>query len=326
MNPKLMILRIFIIYNKNKVILKKEQVFTLTTGMLIPIAQTQSIAQGISQFFWGTVGGLATGQAAYHGTKLLGGNEETAQLMNLLGNFVGGYKFSKIAENFSLNTIRVPKVTNKNVQSSSNLDRVLKLDSNTALEIKNIVEAEGLSLEEFSDLLIPEKVLTFEQEQLVRKVRETIGIPKAGTWMTKVIPIENVDLIIKGEWKSIRGFLSVKKHSDSLTKLNEVYNGNRLDYHNSPFNPKTTKTYAKIQFKLNETDMIDIPYEGDLKGNYPFTGRGFTGAKDIILPEYKLMKERMFYSGDTITIFNSQTGKILEIYEFINEQGWLLVK
>ena len=246
--------------------------------------------------------------------------------MNLLGNFVGGYKFSKIAENFSLNTIRVPKVTNKNVQSSSNLDRVLKLDSNTALEIKNIVEAEGLSLEEFSDLLIPEKVLTFEQEQLVRKVRETIGIPKAGTWMTKVIPIENVDLIIKGEWKSIRGFLSVKKHSDSLTKLSEVYNGNRLDYHNSPFNPKTTKTYAKIQFKLNETDMIDIPYEGDLKGNYPFTGRGFTGAKDIILPEYKLMKERMFYSGDTITIFNSQTGKILEIYEFINEQGWLLVK
>ena len=86
------------------------QVFSLTTGMLIPIAQTQSIAQGISQFFWGTVGGIATGQAAYHGTKLLGGNEEIAQLMNLLGDFVGGYKFSKVAENFSLNKIRVPKV------------------------------------------------------------------------------------------------------------------------------------------------------------------------------------------------------------------------
>ena len=86
------------------------QIFSLTTGVFIPITQTQSIAQGISQFFWGTVGSIATGQAAYHGTKLLGGNEETAQLMNLLGNFVGGYKFSKIAENFSLNTIRVPKV------------------------------------------------------------------------------------------------------------------------------------------------------------------------------------------------------------------------
>ena len=86
------------------------QVFTLTTGIFLPIAQTQSITQGISQFLWGTIGGLATGQAAYHGTKLLGGNEETAQLMNLFGNLVGGYKFSKIAENFSLNPIRVSKV------------------------------------------------------------------------------------------------------------------------------------------------------------------------------------------------------------------------
>ena len=72
--------------------------------------QIECIAQGISQFFWGTVGGLATGQAAYHGTKLLGGNEDTAQLMNLLGNFVGGYAVSKAAKNFSLNGKTVPKV------------------------------------------------------------------------------------------------------------------------------------------------------------------------------------------------------------------------
>ena len=86
------------------------QVFTLTTGVFIPIAKTKSIVQGLSQFFWGTVGGLATGQAAYHGTKLLGGNEETAQLMNLLGNFVGGYAVSKAVKKFSLNGKTVPKV------------------------------------------------------------------------------------------------------------------------------------------------------------------------------------------------------------------------
>ena len=86
------------------------QVFTLTTGVFIPIAQTKSIAQGISQFFWGTVGSIATGQAAYHGTKLLGGNEETAQLMNLIGTFIGGYSAAKAVENFSLNGKTVPKV------------------------------------------------------------------------------------------------------------------------------------------------------------------------------------------------------------------------
>ena len=74
--------------------------------MFIPIAQTQSITQGISQFFWGTVGSIATGQAAYHGTKLLGGNEETAQLMNLFGNLVGGgYAAYKAANKFSLNKV-----------------------------------------------------------------------------------------------------------------------------------------------------------------------------------------------------------------------------
>ncbi len=92
------------------------QVFTLTTGVFIPIAKTKSIAQGISQFFWGTVGSIATGQAAYHGTKLLGGNEETAQLMNLLGNFVGGYSAAKAVENFSLNGKTVPKVSPEKVQ------------------------------------------------------------------------------------------------------------------------------------------------------------------------------------------------------------------
>ena len=86
------------------------QVFTLTTGVFIPIAKTKSIAQGLSQFFWGTVGGLATGQAAYHGTKLLGGNEETAQMMNLLGNLIGGYYAAKAVENFSLNGKTAPKV------------------------------------------------------------------------------------------------------------------------------------------------------------------------------------------------------------------------
>ena len=86
------------------------QVFSLTTGVLIPIAQTQSIVQGLWQFTWGTIGGLATGQALYHGTKLLGGNEETAQLMNLLGNFAGAYSASKasratykVFKEFSLN-------------------------------------------------------------------------------------------------------------------------------------------------------------------------------------------------------------------------------
>ena len=301
------------------------QVFTLTTGVFIPIAKTKSIAQGLSQFFWGTVGGLATGQAAYHGTKLLGGNEDTAQLMNLLGNFVGGYKFSKVAENFSLNTIRVPKVTNENVQPSSNLDRVLKLDRNTALGIKNIIEAEGYSLKEFSDLLAPERVLTSEEEAVVRKVREIIGLPEEGTLMAKIIPFEYVDAIINGKFSDIGGFSSVFEHSESLTSLNEVYKGNRLDYPGTTFTRNGTKYYAKIIFSLDKPEDLIIPYKENYEGVSPFTGRGFTGAQEIILPEYRLTKNHVFQDGDTLNIYH-RTGEIYQIYEFSENNGWIKIK
>ena len=106
MNP----IRDTIFLGKGEIYNTVESVLTLTTGAYLPIAQTQSIAKGLWQFTWGYVGGLATGQAAYHGTKLLGGNEETAQLMNLLGNLVGSYSASRAVENFSLNGKTVPKV------------------------------------------------------------------------------------------------------------------------------------------------------------------------------------------------------------------------
>jgi len=138
-----------------------EQIFSLTTGVFIPISQTQSIAQGISQFFWGTVGSIATGQAAYHGTKLLGGNEETAQLMNLLGIFVGGYSAAKAVENFSLNGKTVPKVE-------------------SALEIENLVleniEASKAAGEHynFKDFAIRERYLEKIFDKLTPEERELI--------------------------------------------------------------------------------------------------------------------------------------------------------
>ena len=301
------------------------QVFSLTTGILIPIAHTQSIFQGTWQFGWGLFGGYTFGKVGYHGTKLLGGSEEMAQMMDLFGNLIGGYTFSKLTQDFSLNRIQVPKVTNENVQPSSNLDRVVKLDRNTAVEIKNIVEAEGYSLKEFSDLLAPEKVLTSEQEALVRKVREIIGIPEKGTIMAKIIPFENVDDIINGIKTEIYGFISAKEHSDALGTLNEVYKGNRLDYPETPFTRNGTKYYAKIIFSLDKPEDLMIPYKENYQGVKPFTGKGFTGAEEIILPEYMLTKGYRFSKGDMINIYN-RNGDIIKQYRFTNKKSWVIVK
>ena len=301
------------------------QVFSLTTGILIPIAHTQSIFQGAWQFGWGLFGGYTFGKVGYHGTKLLGGSEEMAQMMDLFGNLIGGYTFSKLTQDFSLNRIQVPKVTNENVQPSSNLDRVLKLDSNTALEIKNIVEAEGYSLKEFSDLLAPERVLTSEEEAVVRKVREIIGIPEKGTIMAKIISIEHAEAILNGESELFGGFNSVYEHSEALTSLNDIYKGNRLDYPGTPYTRNGTKYYAKIIFSLDKPENLIIPYKENYEGVSPFTGRGFTGSQEIILPEYMLTEGHYFSKGDMINIYN-RNGDIIKQYRFTNKKSWVIVK
>ena len=301
------------------------QVVSLTTGILIPIAHTQSILQGTWQFGWGLFGGHTFGKIGYHGTKLLGGSEEMAQMMDVFGNLIGGYTFSKLTQDFSLNRIQVPKVTNENVQASSNLDRVIKLDRNTVIGIKNIIEAEGYSLKEFSDLLAPERVLTSEEEALVRKVREIIGIPEKGTIMAKIISIEHAEAILNGESELFGGFNSVYEHSEALTSLNDIYKGNRLDYPGTPYTRNGTKYYAKIIFSLDKPENLIIPYKENYEGVSPFTGRGFTGAQEIILPEYMLTESHIFDTGDVLRIYN-RNGDIIQSYRFIKDYGWEVIK
>ena len=82
-------------------------VFTTASAIMIPIGQTQSVVKGVTQFAIGEAGAYTTGQVAYHGTKLVGGSEEDAQIANFIGNIVGGYATSSAASKFSLNKVKV---------------------------------------------------------------------------------------------------------------------------------------------------------------------------------------------------------------------------
>ena len=84
--------------------------FVIASAIMIPIGQTQSVVKGVTQFAIGEAGAYTTGQAAYHGTKFLGGSEEDAQTANFLGNLIGGYTASSVANKFSLNKVNNPQV------------------------------------------------------------------------------------------------------------------------------------------------------------------------------------------------------------------------
>lgn len=142
--------------------------------------------------------------------------------------------------------------------------------------------------------------------------------------MAKVIPTKYVEGIVQpgSRYNTFTGFVSVDSHSSSLKTLDEVFEGNRLDYPNTPYNLQTDDTYAKISFDLDYGGQLKIPFEEASPDNYPFTGRGFTGSKEIVLPEYKMLDEHHFVEGDTIGIFDSKTGDMVEQYGYMNGQGW----
>ena len=76
-------------------------IFVMASAIMIPIGQTQSVVEGLTQFAIGEAGAYTTGKVAYHGTKLLGGSEEDAQTANFIGNLVGGYAAASAASKFS---------------------------------------------------------------------------------------------------------------------------------------------------------------------------------------------------------------------------------
>ena len=300
-------------------------IFVTASAIMIPIGQTQSVVKGVTQFAIGEAGAYTAGQVAYHGTKLLGGSEEDAQTANFIGNIVGGYAVSSAASKFSLNKVKDAFSTNTK-KYTLNSDRLSNLELYTSPEIKAKINKAGYSLEDFSNLVDADTTLSAKTDAFVKAVRKEIGIPAPKTKMNKTIPTEFVESYLSGERNFFAGFVSVDEHSKSLTTLPEIVEGNRLDYPNTPFDLEKTKTYAKISFFLDEADKLDIPF-GELdNASYPFTGRGFTGSKNIILPEYKLMEERNFMDGDLITIFESKSGNPIRQYKYIENKGWKLIK
>ena len=299
--------------------------FVTASAIMIPIGKTQSVVQGLTEFAIGEAGAYTAGQVAYHGTKLAGGSEEDAQTANFLGNLIGGYTTSSAANKFSLNKVKDTFSTNTK-KYTLNSDRLSNLELYTSPEIKAKINKAGYSLEDFSNLVDADTTLSAKTDAFVKAVRKEIGIPAPKTKMNKTIPTEFVESYLSGERNSFAGFVSVDEHSKSLTTLPEIVEGNRLDYPNTPFDLEKTKTYAKISFFLDEADKLDIPF-GELdNASYPFTGRGFTGSKNIILPEYKLMEERNFMDGDLITIFESKSGNPIRQYKYIENKGWKLIK
>lgn len=171
-------------------------------------------------------------------------------------------------------------------------DNITNVSKMTSPEVKSAIEKYGLSVEEFSELLNPNKILTPDELSLVDCVRSEIGLPQPGTVMNKTIPQRDIyNYLYNERYSGVRGFVSVDEHSNTLKTLEDVFEGNRLDYDNTAFKvgigvdgisqsvgaPDTV--YGKITYVLDGVDSIKVPTDFPTVENAPYTGRGLLVVK-----------------------------------------------
>ena len=233
----------------------------------------------------------------------------------------------------------VSKIVSKvNNASSGTVKGLSKAEINTCDSIKKIINGKGYSVDEFAQLLDPDRILSDSERLLVDSIRKEIGIPSADTLMCKTIPQSDVYKYLYNQYDGVRGFTAVKEHGNNLTTLLDKYNGARLDYNNTAF--KTTngvdgisqsvgmpdKFYATIEYKANDVSKISIPDWAPKLDDYPYTGKGFTGSVDVVLPEY-FQETRKFMDGDIFNIIDSDTGEIIQqfIYDMDTDIKWVMI-
>lgn len=157
---------------------------------------------------------------------------------------------------------------------------------------------------EFEKMKItPHGTLTPEQFRQMKIIRESIPGIDSNVILRKTIPwvdIENY-LLEKKPYTTITGFVAKADDVKVFRTYSEMRDGLRLDYSYEkngmqvvPF-PEGGEIYGYIEFKVSESDFIDIPYGdmygGDYSFNQPYTGNGFTMSNnDYDIPEYYINK------------------------------------
>ncbi|GGA16662.1 ribonuclease YeeF family protein [Psychrobacillus lasiicapitis] len=225
-----------------------------------------------------------------------------------------GNGVNEVAEKVATNgTIEIVKRTGTTVSKNGAIK--------TSESIQVVLKKNGYTTDEFLKLLHPDRLLLDEEARKVNLIREQIGIPSKDTMMAKVIPQRDIyNYFYNEKYNGVRGFTAVKEHSEKLKSLESNFEGARLDYNNTAFKitngvdgisqsiGSPDRFYGTIEYKISEPNQLSIPRWDPQPDSYPYTGRGFTGSKEIVLPEY-YQEARKFVEGDMFYIRDSKVGE-----------------
>ncbi|KIL43110.1 T7SS effector LXG polymorphic toxin [Jeotgalibacillus campisalis] len=193
---------------------------------------------------------------------------------------------------------RVDGDRNNNSDRISNRDNVVSTESPDTIQkrIEKILEGQNLTLSEFQELKLKNVAeLTNDEVRIIKEIRESVPPITNNTMLQKIIPINDIEKYLLGEYAEIGGYIAKLEDVDHIIDYSEVVESFRLDYTSwngsRPF-PEDGNAYGKIKFTTNHVDNVEIPYGACFGGRntdgFPCTLNGFTGSRNgEIVPEWQ---------------------------------------
>ncbi len=178
-------------------------------------------------------------------------------------------------------------------------------------KLDEVLDQHGLSREEFHDLASrPADNLTQEQARIVHDVRHAVELTP-DTTVSKVLPEDVARDYLNNTTdgfnpNNVGGFFARQSDVADFNSPAGLYDGLALGYDKTPFTPGDERIFS-IRFEAGDTGDFSIPFGGNTPGNSsmndfgggpsginerpsfnppPFTGTGFTGSGDHVVPEF----------------------------------------
>ncbi|WP_434778244.1 hypothetical protein [Neisseria sp. Ec49-e6-T10] len=159
-------------------------------------------------------------------------------------------------------------------------------------QIDDILKESNLTIDQFQDLKLKRvQDLTDAEAMQLKQIRDRVPAITRETTLQKVIPEENIEKILSGQFNSeVGGYIAKVDDVSHIKSYDEILESIRLDYKDTPF-IEGKNSYGVIRFKAEKPEQIGIPYGerfgGTAKDAAPATQNGFLASRNgEIIPEW----------------------------------------
>jgi len=148
--------------------------------------------------------------------------------------------------------------------------------------------------------------LSAADRAILLEIRDRIGAPEPGSVMQKALDpqavrryLENIRERGRPAPDQIRGYVTHAPDTAHIDTPSGVYDSLRLDYPGSGFRA-SDNTVSVVRYS-SENAGYDVPRSpamgGTVTSELPFTGNGFTGARDDVVPEFQVVRNTVDRRG-----------------------------